>query len=1509
MSKAVNDASLRLTEALRGKKILLSGTTGFLGKVVLSMLLDHVPDVGKVFALIRPGASDRAPDRFAKTVATSEALNPLRERHGEGYADFLASKVVALDGNIVKDDCGITAEGMAMLEREGIDIIINSAGLVDFDPPVDQALAINALGAQNIVKLAQRLDAALVHVSTCFVAGVRSGQVLEDDPIVNKLPPRFAEREPEFDYQREIERLQTLAKEVRERADDPSLRAQWRSEALAKVEEEGRDKSDEAVVRMAVQRQKKGWLATELKRVGMARARFWGWTNTYTFTKSLGEMVIADAAAKGLDACIVRPAIVESALEFPMPGWNEGFTTTAPLILMVRQGLPHFPYAEDLVLDIIPCDMVAGLILGAAAACLAGSHKLVYQAASGDSNPLTIKKALELTAFEARTRARRQQPSGVSGWLKQHYETQPMGPKTYAALSTPRVKQVAAQVKKGVDRVGPDRLGWARQPASWLGDVAEELTKNTTRIGTVMDLFMPFVAENKYVFRSDNVRQLASRIPDDERWMMHWKPEAYAWRDYFVKVHIPGLERWVFPQLEEELAEKPKVAYMHRDLVELFESSTYAHRHRLAFQLVGPDGKEHLTYGELRTLARRVSGHLVAEGVTADDRVVLVAENRPEWAAAYFGILRAGATVVPVDASMKADELVNIVRAAGARGVLLTPKVAERLRREGLAAKGLPSADTKLWPLDVVLRSNTELAQPKDPARVASLIFTSGTTGKPKGVMLSQRNFSFEVSRLAGIFKLDEHDHLLSLLPLHHTFEFTAGLLLPLSRGARITYLSQVNGELLQQALKEGVTGLIGVPALWQLLQRRIETQLEDRGTLARLVTHGARVLTKFSREKLSWNVGPVVAYPVHRALGGRLKYLVSGGSALSPDVMQFFRELGFNLTEGYGLTETAPVLTVTNPNEQVRPGSVGTPLYGVELKIDAPNDDGIGEVLTRGANVMLGYYGNDAATAEVMSDGWLRTGDLGRLDDDGRLYLVGRKKDVIVDADGRNVYPDELEDLYAGHPCIKELSIVGLPTADRGERVAALVVVQDSRETKGADARQAVQDHVRKVSEGLGYAKRIKVLRFSERDLPRTSTRKVKRPEVVRELQRQLDKEHVQGSTHAVVARGTPLELAVRMVAAVTGKAESDVRPEQRLAGDLGFDSLMFVELASALEPHAKDGLKSEQVMAIETVADIVPLLRIGKRGAAFESRMAPSTSKQSIVRARRDASGGESAGVRLPSLMQRAGRSLLGFGQRRFYEGVMDTAVRGRHYIPRDQGFIVAANHASHLDAGLVKVALGEFGNELVALAAKDYFFEHKLRRLYFENFTNLLPIERQGALKDSMKKALAVIERGDTLLVFPEGTRSTDGKLQEFKASIGFLALQARRPVLPMYLWGTHAAMPKGSSLIPKEREIGAMIGPPIPLAFMLEATQGLSRSEAYRLVTRLVERAVHALAERGSYRLDELLDEAPVVSADAKVASTPASSVAARATAAKKNGKAKPAARKPKRTKRGSTEVTP
>jgi long-chain acyl-CoA synthetase len=1472
---------LDVTEIFRGKNILLIGTTGFVGKVALSMLLHRYPDVGRVYCLVRPGAGNSADERFYKKVATSEAFDPVRAQHGAGFEAFLRSKIVALPGDIGRPLCNFTEGQLAEFAGAGgLHVILNSAGLVSFMPSLESALRINAAGARNVLDVARKTGARLVHVSTCYVAGCREGEVWEDEPVVGYFPRRDELYDRDFDAAAEVADCQKVIDQVRERSNDRAHISEFRERGAKSLEDQRRDPDDEDDLKLAVARERKLWMNQVLTDLGMERAEHWGWTNTYTYTKSLGEQLIL--ADKDVVSTIVRPAVVESSVHYPFAGWNEGFNTTAPLVYLMYKGHRNVP-ARDVVLDVIPVDFIAAGMLLATAAVLAGEHEPVYQLGSSDSNPVTSERLVELTALAVRRHYRQKADAGedkLTSKLRARLEPMPVTYERFEQRSAPMFKRLADGALEAIDehlpRWGAPRLEALAERAK---DQLQKISRFTGQVADLVELFKPFDYDRDVSFRADNIRALWSRVTEADRARLLWAPHLIDWRHYWLETHFPGLQKWVFATLDEEFGAKPRTVYTYKELVELFEATVKLHRHRTALRLLQEDDEPiTYTYERVGDLAWQGAGMLRQHGVGAGDRVMLLSENRPEWGITFFAIVLASAAAVPLDAQLLPNEVVNLVRASTPRVLVLSHKQAERLCVDaGIAGRRADDdshavfaawLDAKLAELEItppiVMPFEELLVEPDvSPAAVrpevrgdtiASIIFTSGTTGTPKGVVLSHKNFTSMCSKLSSLFALYKHDKLLSVLPLHHTFEFSAGFLMPLVHGASIDYLEEIEADPLADALEnEGITGMVGVPALWQLLERKIWKRFSDRGPLVEKAFDAVVDLNRQLRDGMPWNVGTGKAlfFPIHRKLGGRMRLLISGGSALPADTMKAFRGLGFDLFEGYGMTEASPVLTVTRPGDKPIAGSVGQPLPGIDVRIDNPDERGVGEVIAKGPNVMSGYWGNSDATKETIVDGWLHTGDLGRFDEDGNLYIVGRKKEMILGPSGENVYPDELEERYGDSPWVKEVSVVGLPAGDGHETVAALIVPDYEAAKDGQtrdDVRAKVRDHVKDVSAELPLYKRAKVVHLWDHDLPKTSTRKVKRRDVVKELER-LERA-AKGGAEARRAAGNGSALAagatswVRTVIADTSqKPRGQVTAETRLE-ELGYDSLMFTELAVALEAAGVALPDPSELQGLATVADVEQLVE--RLGAKVRSERNSAESKQRERDRKKSRENGEADDIDVPAPVVRLGRRALAMGMDYLYGSYLDTEIYGRAYVPPFGGYIVAANHSSHLDTGLVKHALGEQGDVLVALAAKDYFFDDPVRRMYFENFTNVVPMERHGSLRESLRLAADVIREGYILLIFPEGTRSETGVMADFKPSLGYLAMTNRCGILPMYLAGTHDAMPKGRYLPRRGEPVAAHVGPFLTPAAVAKIAAGHSRAEGYRAIAWHVEGMIRRLA---------------------------------------------------------------
>ncbi len=1428
---------------LRGARLVVVGGTGFLGKVWLSMLLHRFPEVGHLYLLVRAKKDQTAEERFWSQIATSPTFDPLREAHpGAAFEAFLREKVTPVNGDVVQKVLGIDTALVESLKGT-ITAVVNVSGVVDFNPPLDEALEVNAFGVNNLIDLAKTLGAPVMHTSTCYVAGYRSGVIEEESPLAVPFPRAAGESilgeyrqgrqldRSHWDPQREIEECLDLVRMARHRSNDAFRQSAFLDEAKKNLSERGEPCRGHAL-EDELAKVKRRFVEKQLIEAGQERALFWGWTNIYTYTKSIGEQALA---ASGVPYTIVRPAVVESSSEYPFPGWNEGINTSAPFIYMAFKGNVRFPGDPKVHLDIIPVDMVSAGMIASLAELIEGKHKPVYQYGVTDTNPCSMQRYLELIGLYKRKRVFDGKTAKIFDLASQHFESMGVTKKDYMALGPHQYANAMRGVSKALEKAAVGPLAAIFKPAA---RALVGAAKQEDRTGDIMDLFVPFTAESDWIYSCANIRECFARMPADERAKFVWYPESIDWRQWMYEVHLPGLEKWIIPEIDEKMTRelKPLRAYDH--LLDLLDEVAERHDHSVALQAITDEGLTRITYRTWRDVSYHAAETLRAAGVNPGDRVVLSGKNSPAWAMAYFGILRAGGVVVPVDPALEGPQLWNIVRSSAAVLCIWDQSVEEKgasFVRE--KAPSTPVID--LDGLTAVTEQDARRAryrfQGAKPSGedVASILYTSGTTGEPKGVMLMHKNFTALLAALAPLFPLTPRDQVLSVLPLHHTFEFTCGLLLPLMLGARIVYIRELSADGLREGFASAkITAMAGVPALWQMLERRILNEVKERGPLAMRAFDMGLELSRLIGKQTGFNAGRLFFGAVHDKLGGRMKHMISGGAALPKDTAKLFAGLGLPLAEGYGLTEAAPVLTVARASVKASVGNVGKPVPGVEIQIAGKDENGVGEVLARGPNVMLGYEGNPEATAQVLdADGWLHTGDLGKLDKSGRLVIVGRSKEVIVGPSGENVYPDDVETLIGDVKGIKELSVVGIPDEQGSETVACLAVLSapdgDEAPHEKTSRKERALRALRDAFEKLPRVAKPAIVHLYEADLPRTATRKVKRSEV-----RQI----VQRISQATVAPpvSEPGASPVRHVlASLTGKELRGISSTTLLQSDLGIDSLLAVELLSALEAQLGLSLDGAQLARCESVGDLEALVAKSRASAsAIEVATDEEESREPI---------------KIPAPIAERVKRALTMGQMGFYANVMRPKVYGRAHIPHNRNTIVASNHTSHLDMGFVKYALGTYGEDLVSLAAQDYFFEgNRWRRAYFENFTNLAAFDRKGGLRQALRMAGDHLEQGRTVLIFPEGTRSPDGALQEFKPAIGHLALQHGVDILPVYLGGTFEAMRKGSK-IPTKRDITAHIGLPLEVSELRRLTEGMKLSAASKKIAQLTEQAVRMLRD--------------------------------------------------------------
>ena len=1124
-----------------------------------------------------------------------------------------------------------------------------------------------------------------------------------------------------------------------------------------------------------------------------------------------------------LNVTVVRPAVIESALRDPFPGWNQGVNTSAPLTYLAGRGYRFYPAKAELVLDVIPVDLAAHAMIPILAALLSRKHKPIYQLCTSDRNPLPMRRLVELTALSNRREHRKD--GGTMRWLGPHLEAVVVSQNTYdlASSTVPQILKQAAAFARSV-------MGEENQRAKKIESGIDKFKENTDLARELVEVYRPYIQELVYTFHASNIRALYATLKPVDAERHPFRPDLIDWRDYWINIHLPGLRRHIFPQLDLHARGRPKSLPRHRSLVDMLDRAADRYGSSVAMIARRPSGEQtQTTYRELRDRVHRAALLLATRGIMPGDRVLLIGENSPDWVLGYFAIVCAGAIAVPLDQLISAEELAPICKIAEPAAALRSSAVHKRL------GSALGDAHPKLIELDLaelarpfILRGDAK-TPPAPPERkaLASILFTSGSTGAPKGVMLSHANFAAEVAMLSRVFSLGADDVVLSLLPLHHAFEFTCGMLLPIASGATIVYPLEVDAKTLSRTLADvRPTALIGVPAVWEAVHRRIVDEVEARGPFFHAAFDNLRDLNRRLDANSGLNFGSIVFRQVHAALGGRLRLAVSGGSALPHRVAEFFNDIGIPLLEGYGLTEAAPVLSVARPDETLQAGAVGKPLNGVEIKL-VPATGSIGEIIARGPNVMAGYYRNEAATAEVLADGWLHTGDLGRFDDDGRLYIVGRAKEVIVGSGGNNIYIEELEEIYGQSQYVKEMAVVGLKIG-RGEQVAALVVPAYSR----GESRRTVEDGLRsdfdKLAHELSAHKRIRIIRFTDAELPRTRTRKIKRADVSAMLRRMLDAR----ARDAVGDKGdSEVETWLAEALASIATEPVSITPATRLIEDLGLDSLALAELGELIGQRASREIAPEEIADLRTVADLQLLAT--QTGGNGRHRM-PSYAKFA-----------EPYTPRLPAPLKWLGRFAVRGASRAVFDGWLKPKILGRGNIPANRNFIVVANHSSHLDFSLVGYTLGAAGDDIRVLAAKDYFFNTPARRFLASNFTSLMPFDRERAQLESLEDALGELAQGRSVLMFPEGTRSTDGEIHEFKSGAGFLALRSRCDVLPVLIRGTHDVMGKGS-LIARRHPVEVRIGRAITAAELRELAESSEGAGAYRKIADLMRTAVIALS---------------------------------------------------------------
>ncbi len=884
---------------------------------------------------------------------------------------------------------------------------------------------------------------------------------------------------------------------------------------------------------------------------------------------------------------------------------------------------------------------------------------------------------------------------------------------------------------------------------------------------------------------------------------------------------------------------------------EAFFALTALATDRVIMQMKEGDGYQRHTYGNVQEQIHRLANSLISWGLKQGERVAIVSENRPEWVVAYLSILTAGATAVPLDIQMPSEQLPSFLTTSRCRLVFATAHTRASVQNRPSSITlihmdaGTNSHDLSMK--DLIAQGSPKLPDDVkiEPDDVASLLYTSGTTKKPKGVLLTHRNFMANAKSILGEGLAGPDDNFLVMLPLHHAYPFMVAFLVPILLGSRLTFLQSLKGPDLVRCIHEtGITIAVGVPQVFAMIRRAIFEELSRRPAPARWLFSLLKNLSGFVGTHTGWNPGRWLFRPIHRRFGPSLRLLCSGGAKLDPQVSQDLGSLGFTIREGYGLTETAPVIAFS-PLTQPKPGSVGPPIANVEIRIDKPNEEGIGEVVVRGPNVMKEYDQAPNETAAAIRDGWFYTGDLGYLDSDGYLFLTGRLKDLIVTPGGKNILPDELEAEYQQNPAIAELCILGVPRENEdGEYLHAVVVPNFTvlREQHIHDATGYIKDELNRIAVTLPTYKRISGVTFLKEPLPRTRLGKIQRHLVLaglRSEERRDEEPQEQVPETDQHLQQTPAGRLVMATLSGLVSARRSIRLEDHLDLDLGFDSLKRAELQAALESRV--GPVPETFMGeIVTVRDAIEKVTALKQDHAESQET--SMSWHEII---------ESP---LPAELQKkfltppsAGTRLIGTIAMACFAGLFRVAfrltIKGLEHLPPKGPCILAANHLSFIDPFIIVASVPRATFAQLYTLGWAAYFRSPFRR-WVARVGHVIPVGPDMPLITVMQTSAALLRRGNSLLIFPEGERSIDGQLLPFKKGVGVLACELRVPVIPVKIEGSYEAWPPDAKR-PHPHPITLTFGSPHTITPGMIETWTANGEDPHAAATQAIREAVASL----------------------------------------------------------------
>ena len=855
-------------------------------------------------------------------------------------------------------------------------------------------------------------------------------------------------------------------------------------------------------------------------------------------------------------------------------------------------------------------------------------------------------------------------------------------------------------------------------------------------------------------------------------------------------------------------------------IIEAAESN----RDKTAMKIVGVEDSEY-TYGEMIDAVRSIAYRLEQEKIEFGDRVALIGENHPRWAIAYFGILFRGAVCVPVDPHGEIETITNFFENSEAKMAFIGEDFIESFHKiEENLGKKIPAvvlqdieSNNGFQPFNewTTVKRPADYDSKPTPAKhedLAVLMYTSGTTGKPKGVPLTHGNIFYETWGCQEVMHISETEVVLSVLPLFHVFAQVVNLWVIASIGGTICYVKELVPAELEAAFKtKEITLLTGVPRIWYLFHKKVFDKVAAESVVVRTLFDKMLKFNFFMRNSFGINLGKKLFKKVHDGFGGKLDITISAGSRFDEKIAKDYYSLGFTMIQGYGLTETCGAVTATRFEDNVV-GSVGKAVNYAEIKLGELNADGAGEVLIKGKMVFQGYYKNEEATKDAFTaDGWFKSGDLGTINEDGHLFIVGRSKDVIVLPSGKNIHPEDLEVHYSKVPLVEEICILGVKDASSNmsgaEKLVALVVPDFNylKQNNIANSREAIRHELDDIGRKLPEYQRVREYVIRAEPLPRTATRKIKRFQLQKEIEEKgLDtksapeKKVLEFSDEDTSLLESNVGQAVTKIIKQNSKSEEKIHPSMNLEIDLGLDSLSRAEVFAALEQAFNVEFDTDKAANALTVGEVIKLTQElaggenaevaqaefnwGKIVREAEAKDTPEI--ETVLRSR----------TAFPFVVLTAFKSF-----KLFCKVFLKLEVEGVEEVEKlKRPFLLCPNHQSFIDPIVVasNFSLDTIRNSF-AVGASEFFQSGFMK--FVARIMNTVPIDPDTQLIKAMKASAVGLKHGKILLIFPEGERAFDGDLHEFKKGAAILATELDVPIVPVALDGLYKVWGRSSSKI--------------------------------------------------------------------------------------------------------------